>query len=220
MARPKDNPRDQADKGFPGRRKAATQRELKAQEEMDAAAKREAELVATGELQGLPFFLADKKRKIAQAVWKELAPSLDKLRLLSKLDRIAFGRYCVYFDEFVSADRELLKKGYTIMSRSTKGHARPWVNPAASRRDYANEQMLRLEELFGMSPLARYNLIRKHAMSDDEATLFGRQRAPAAPPPEEAGAAAAAPEPPAGDDDAFSVGELHQHDSRPPGKLN
>lgn len=236
MGRRKDDPRDQAAKGYPGRRKRKTKRELeraaaapprkskqqRAIEAMERAAQRDARLFADasaqGDLQALPIFLTDARLAAAQQVWRDHAPRLDKLHLLSVLDRLAFAGYCLYAAEFVLANREIMDKGYTIMSTSTKGAPRPWTNPAAARRDHAFAQMLTLGEKFGFTPLDRHNLIAKHVMRDDDQTLFGRARIPTSPPQQVE--QPVTPQPAADDaDDGFGIGGLNQFDAPPPGKL-
>lgn len=227
MGRRRDDPRDQKGKGFPGRRKSKTQHELEA---MERAAARDAKLFADasagGDLQALPIFLTDQRLASAQQIWRDLAARLDKLHLLSVLDRLSFAGYCIYAAEFVLANKEIMDKGYSLpvptIAKDAKGRPGSMLreNPAVARRDHAFDQMLKLGEKFGFTPLDRHNLIAKHVMRDDDQTLFHRARVPhgdpaAAPPPTPAATATAADD----DDESFGIGGLNQYDAPPPGKL-
>jgi P27 family predicted phage terminase small subunit len=219
--RKKGDPRDQRSKGYPGKRKSKTDRELEA---MAMAAERDAQLLAAagagGDLQVLPIFLNDPRLKPATMIWREYAPRLDKLNLLTTLDRHTFSMFCIYAAEFVLANKECLDKGFTIMvttvagskSKGKTGSQMPRDNPALARRDFAAKMMLGLSEKFGFTPLDRNKLIREHAMQFDAETLFGQGRA--MPSRDSAGTA---PDQPAGED---IIGSLNTLDTPTPGKMN
>lgn len=216
MGRRKQDPRDQRRRGHPGRRKSKTERAIAA---LEARAAEDAKLLAAAsdpaDLQALPVFINDKRLAPAIEVWKEYAPRLDKLQLLTTLDRHTFAMFCIYVAEFALANRDILDKGYSVMvttiagSRSkAKGSQMPRLNPSVDRRDHAAKMMLDLASKFGFTPLDRAKLISLNAMRQDEQTLFGRVRpAQMAPAPQEA---PAAPVP-------SSAGSARGLDSRPPG---
>ena len=219
--RKREDPRIQAAKGNPGRRKAKTKSAI---ERMEAQAARDAKMFAESgsgtDLQALPVFLQDKRLAVAQAIWKQYAANLDKLNLLTVLDRHTFSLFCIYGAEFVIANRDVLDNGHTIMvttiagskSKSKAGNAMPRLNPSVDIRDHAAKMMLQLAEKFGFTPLDRARLITGHAMLNDEDTLFGRRRT------QPSGETPAAPE------DAPSasqeiIGGLNTLDSKPPTRM-
>lgn len=217
MGRRRNDPRDQQARGFPGRRKSKTQREL---EKMEQAAAENAKLLAAtadpADLQALPLFISDKRLAPAIEIWKQYAPRLDKLQLLTTLDRHTFAMFCIYAAEFVLANREILDRGYSLpvptVAKDAKG--RPGVmlrdNPAVGRRDFASKMMLDLAEKFGFTPLDRAKLIHSQAMRADEETLFGRIR-PAQVAPQQA-TTPADPQP-----QRSAAGSGRGFDSPPPG---
>lgn len=185
--RPKDDPRDQKAKNYPGRRRSKTENELA---DLERQAARDAKLLEaargeTDELLALPVFIDDKRLAPAIMIWREYAPRLDKLHLLATLDRYTFALFCIYSAEFVLANRDILDNGYSILvttvagakSKAKAGTKMFRLNPSVDRRDHAAKMMLDLAEKFGFTPLDRAKLIRENAMHFDEETLFGRARA-------------------------------------------
>lgn len=221
MGRRRKDPREQKARGFPNRRKAKTQRALDQIEKMEAKAAEDAKLLAAGadpaDLQALPVFIKDKRLAPAIEVWKEYAPRLDKLQLLTTLDRHTFAMFCIYVAEFALANRDVLDNGYTIMvttvagskSKSKDGNKMPRLNPSVDRRDHAAKMMLDLAEKFGFTPLDRAKLIHANAMRFDEETLFGRARPAQVPPPAQPDAAAEV--------NRGAAGSARSLDSAPPG---
>lgn len=217
MGRRRSNPRDQKARGFPGRRKSKTQREL---EKLEAAAARDAKLLAggdTSDLQALPIFINDKRLAPAIEVWKQYAPRLDKLQLLTTLDRHTFGMFCIYVAEFALANRDILDKGYSLpvptIARGPDGKPGSMLrdNPAVARRDFAAKMISDLAAKFGFTPLDRANLIHKQAMRADEETLFGRVR------PSQV-AQQQSPQPAEPDPTPSAAGSGRNFDSLPPGQ--
>jgi P27 family predicted phage terminase small subunit len=225
MGRRRADPADQKAQGYPGRRKSKTDREL---ERMARRAERDAKLFAeagkSADLQALPIFLADRRLAAATTIWREYAPRLDKLHLLTTLDRYTFAMFCIYAAEFVLANRDVLDKGYTIMvttvagamSKAKQGTQMPRVNPSVDRRDHAAKMMLDLAEKFGFTPADRNKLIRDHAMRADEETLFGRIRSSNEPVPAQPSPSPAAPV----DEPGTLIGTLDRFDTPSPGKMN
>ena len=79
MPRRKPDPREEWAKGYPGRRKSKTDREI---ERMEREAKRDAKLFADnsfgGNLQAIPIFLEDKRLAAAQAVLERIRAAADR----------------------------------------------------------------------------------------------------------------------------------------------
>lgn len=215
MGRRRKDPKEQKARGFPNRRKSKTERVLA---EMEARAADDAKLLAgtkdPADLQALPVFINDKRLAPAIEVWKDYAPRLDKLQLLTTLDRHTFAMFCIYVAEFALANREILDRGYSLpvptIAKYADGKPGSMLreNPAVGRRDHAAKMMLDLAEKFGFTPLDRAKLIHANAMRADEETLFGRARPAQVPVP----ASPAAAEP-----SRSAAGSARGFDSTPPG---
>lgn len=213
MGRPRGNPHDQAAMGHPGKRKTKTEKAI-------AEAERQAALLAmprdSSETSGAPpAYLADPRLAPALAVWNEFAPRLDKLHLLSRLDRHTFALFCVYAAEFAIANEDVLVNGYSKKVRTVSKDYMLRENPSVARRDFAAKMILDLSGKFGLTPADRNKLLRD-GMRFDEETLFGRAM-PAQP-------TAPAPDAPALDaadtavpDEPAAIGTLSSLDSLPPG---
>lgn len=202
MGRRADHPKDQAAKGFPGKRRTKVERAI-------AEAERLADLLASAPAQGddplsPPRYITDKRLKPALAVWQDYAPQLAGIHLLTPLDRHTFAILCVYMGEFVAANEEILRKGYSVNVKTVSGDKMPRENPAVSRRDLAVKVVLELSKRFGLTPLDRYGLFKDQPQMPASA-LFGRAGAQV---PREAG------EPAGGDGEV--IGLLDTLDSPPP----
>lgn len=214
MGRPRGDPHDQAAMGHPGKRKTKTEKAI-------AEAERQATLLAmprdSSETAGAPpAYLADPRLAPAMAVWNEFAPRLDKLHLLSRLDRHTFALFCVYAAEFAIANEDVLVNGYSKKVRTVSKDYMLRENPSVARRDFAAKMILDLSGKFGLTPADRNKLLRD-GMRFDEETLFGR-RMPAQQPTQPA---ADAPVPDVADaaapDEPAAIGSLSTFDSLPPG---
>lgn len=216
MGRPKGDPADQAAMGHPGKRKTKTEKAI-------LEAERQAALLAmpraTDETSGAPpVYLENPQLLPAMAVWKEYAPRLDRLHLLSRLDRHTFALFCIYAAEFVVANEDILVKGYSVMVKTVSGDKMPRENPSVGRRDHAAKMVLEMSSKFGLTPSDRNKLLREGAMRFDDETLFGRQlpsKAPDVPAPAAVEAEEVPPAPPS--HDSAAIGSLNQFDSLPPG---
>lgn len=214
MGRPKDDPQDQAAKGFPNRRKSKTE---KAIEQADRLAKLLGDAPASSQdYLAPPALISDPRLKAAATVWAEYAPRLYELHLLARLDRHTFALFCIYVAEFAAANDDILDKGYSVAVKTVSGDKMLRKNPSVDRRDHAANMVMHLSEKFGLTPADRSKLIRDQAMRFDENTLFGATRAP--PPAAAPAEAVPAAEPAAPIGDTGSViGLLSQFDSAPPG---
>jgi phage terminase small subunit len=161
MGRRSDNPHDQAAKGFPGKRKTRVERQI-------AEAERLAEMLASvppraGDPLAPPAFIADPRLKGALAVWTEHAARLQRINLLDVEYRNLFAMFCVYMADFVAANDEILKKGYSVNVKTISGSMMPRENPNVSRRDVAADYVLKLSAKFGLTPLDYYALMKDQA---------------------------------------------------------
>ena len=102
----------------------------------------------------------------AKAEWKRLAPELERLGLLTVLDRAAFSCYCQSFAHWVQAQRVLRERGTMYVTGSGRVRERPEVAIAGSSlklmRAFAVE--------FGLTPSSRsrFSLPDPLTQEDDE----------------------------------------------------
>jgi len=191
----RNDPRDEALRGYPGERKAKTDAAIRKLEQERAAAGPAVVLEALAS--GPPAFLRGRE---ARNLWREYFPRLQRLRLVaSELDAVSFAMLCSYAGEYLALCRELEKSGYS--------------EARAKRRDKAASMTLTLMRRFGMTPVDRHKLIRDHAMRADVEALFARGPILEAETP-------TAPAKPAPQDSVEILGLLSRLDSPGPGKPN
>jgi len=98
-----------------------------------------------------PRFLS----KEAKAEWRRIAPELNRLGLLTPIDRAAFAAYCQSYGRWVQTERLLLEKG--VIAKGAKGQviASPllWISTSASK------MMLKFGIEFGLTPSSRSRLV-------------------------------------------------------------
>lgn len=186
-------------KGNPGKRMNKAARQIAAAEAMakmlGTAPGRENDPLAP------PVFL-DQRFAPALAVWNDYAPRLADRNLLDPLDRHTFALFCVWLGEFVTANEDIARNGYSRLVKTVSGDKMPRENHAVARRDTAMKYVLDLSKRFGLTPLDRYALIRDQAAGRGGG-LFGRE--------------APSPDSTAAEDDP--IGALDGMDSAPPGQL-
>ena len=94
--------------------------------------------------------------KYAKAAWKGLVPQLDRMGVLTRVDRNALSRYCTLWSRWRKAEEFLQDHGETHLVRDADGKVkgvRPY--PQVRIANQLSEQLLRLEAHFGMTPSAR-----------------------------------------------------------------
>ena len=92
----------------------------------------------------------------AKQAWRELAPQLHALGLLTVLDRNALTRYCVMWDQWRECVDFIQEHGTTFPLRNRHSvvvAVKPW--PQTKLMVGLTEQLGRLEHEFGMTPSAR-----------------------------------------------------------------
>lgn len=95
----------------------------------------------------------------AKALWAEVTPLLIYMRLLTKADRQAMTRYCLFWSRWRQAEMFIQKFGESYPVKDDKGRIKcfmPWPQVAIANR--LAQQLLRLEQEFGMTPSARSRL--------------------------------------------------------------
>ncbi len=206
MGRRKDAPEVQAAKGYPGKRKRATKAELAAKKERDRAQLAESMAAAPDDPSDKfapPRFL-DERFGPALAIWRDYGPRLTRLNLVQDLDRYTFALFCIYMAEWVAANEEIERGGYSIRVKTVSGSYMPRLNPNVGRREEAAKQVLELSKRFGLTPIDRINLFKDKTGLPPG--LFGNM-GDASPKPAAPAAAASRPDP---------IGAMDAFDSEPP----
>lgn len=199
---------DEKARGYPGKRKSKTDRQL---EQAAMLAEQLASApTATGDAMSPPVFL-DARSAPALRIWRELAPTLVATGRLTEEDRFIFAQFCVYAGEWLSANEEVLAKGYSQKVATVAGGFMERTRPAVAIRERAFDIVLKLAEKFGLTPRDRYSLFKEQAGAG-LGGLFGQSSA------RSDGDAPAAEPPPVSEDDP--IGMLGRMNSTPPPRPN
>ncbi len=102
----------------------------------------------------------DHLKKEARAEWKRITPHLEKLGLISQIDRAALAGYCYSYGEWVWAANRIAEMNKTD---PTGEAGRIWNTPSGYKQisvlqqiiNRSLEQMGKFLAMFGMSPSAR-----------------------------------------------------------------
>lgn len=87
----------------------------------------------------------------AKRVWRAIAPKLLRLRLLTEIDGVAFGAYCLAVAQLRTAQAILDVKGFTVTTPSGYKQQRPEVAIVRSSLMLIE----RYSAHFGLTPAAR-----------------------------------------------------------------
>lgn len=211
MGRLPDPPGAQEAKGHPGRRVSAIRRR-------EAEAERVAELLAAAPAEGIdpaaPPALIDRGPLTAAAiaVWRDLAPKLASTHRLHPQHRPLFAIFCVYFAEWVIANEDVLRNGYTQSVKTVAGGRMERTRPIVAIRDKAFDQVMKLSDRFGLTPSDEYALFKDQAIAAAQNPgLFDRRPGERHDDDEDQ-----ADRPPGG----TLVGAARAMDSEPPRRLN
>ncbi len=111
--------------------------------------------------------------KIAKAKWKELAPELFRLGLLTVVDGDALCVYCEAFSSFRRAVETLAKEGETFVTE--KGYV--GVHPAVAIRNGARQTIKSFAAILGLDPSSRTRLaVSTEEEAPDEMDEFLNKR--------------------------------------------
>lgn len=106
-----------------------------------------------------PPFLSD----YAQAHWREKAPELHRLGLLTVLDLPAFGTYCAAYGHWQAAE-EALVRGDGLTAVGSTGNR--IVSPLWRVASEAARNVVRFGSEFGLTPSSRTKVaVREHELS-------------------------------------------------------
>lgn len=188
MGRKAMSPELQAARGNPGKRPVRKRESVKA-------------VVAQQIVLARPTWLTDA---LAKGVWDKLLPALHFLR---DSDVHVFGRYCIYVADWVTATRNIVKTGGAVYETSS-AHVENMmrINPWFTARGRIEDDLVKLEEKLGLTPLDRQRIISNLANAARLPTtdLFGADGAREG----EEGAGASPPQPAGMPMDIDTIGGL------------
>src|SRR5438105_2313518 len=87
----------------------------------------------------------------AKAEWQRVSPELERLGLLTVLDRAALAAYCECYSDWVRLREIVRKTGEVLPNRG--GH--PYPNPYAAALHRARKAMHAFASEFGLTPSSR-----------------------------------------------------------------
>ncbi|AMK19342.1 P27 family phage terminase small subunit [Sphingobium sp. MI1205] len=211
MARGRKPDPHQAEKGYPNRRKSATQKR-------EAEAQRVAQLLvattATDALKPPPLIDQGPLYAGAVAVWTEMAPRLIRTNRLPEQHRMIFAMFCVYYADWVSLNDQLKQEGMTQRVKTVAGGYMIRDHPAVRRRQECFDNVMTLSRQFGLTPHDEYDLFKNQAAAvATNPGLFGG----ALPVPAQGRGEPDADPAPAPSPSGPRVGMLTDMDSPPPG---
>ena len=99
----------------------------------------------------------------AKAAWRRLVPQLEAMGVLTKADGHALSRYCVLWGRWRKAEEFLQSRGDSYLAKDSDGNVkglRPY--PQVRMAGQLAEQLLRLEQQFGLTPSARTRIEVPH----------------------------------------------------------
>lgn len=89
-----------------------------------------------------------------EAEWSRMVPILSSIGCFTASDWTVFGQYCGALDRFHAAREDMAKTGMFL--ETEKGRI---ANPALKAVKEATDQIVRIGNMFGMSPSARVGLV-------------------------------------------------------------
>ncbi len=112
--------------------------------------------------------------KDGKAMWRQLAPLLDAMGVLTRIDANALARYCRLWSRWRKSEAFLDEKGEMYPLRDEKGQVKyfqQWPQVAIAHK--LALQLTRLEQELGMTPAAR-SRIRIEKKNDKPRTAAAR----------------------------------------------
>lgn len=145
-------------------RRSRSRKAIDAAEQRAAAAQERAQQFATDQAAvRMPPFMNDPQYAGAAAIWRYHEPLLKERNFWEPQFIAPFTGFCIYYDEFLAADREVKAKGWGVEGKSTSGGDRFWRNPAVDVRDHAFARVMELSARYAFTPLDLYKLERESA---------------------------------------------------------
>lgn len=115
-----------------------------------------------------PEFLSDR----ALQEWQRIAPILEKLGLLSQVDKMALAAYCAAVARLWQAEEQLKNEGLTV----TNERGRRIKNPLVDVANAATKQISLFASQFGMSPSTRSSVKAKLPEKENPLAKFLKKR--------------------------------------------
>ena len=101
---------------------------------------------------------------IALEEWYRITPELQKLRMITALDRAPLVALCQAWGDYIKACEKLEEEGEVLISDKGNAYQNPWANFKTSAMD----RILRISAEFGMTPSARTRLKVEMPTEEDE----------------------------------------------------
>ena len=99
----------------------------------------------------------------AKREWMRIVPELERLGLLTRVDRAALAAYCQCWARYVEAEADISENGLTFIT--DKGYEGP--RPAVGMAVKMLEKMSLYAGKFGLSPADRVKLATPESKEDD-----------------------------------------------------
>lgn len=175
MGRRPDDPARQAAKGYPGKRRARTDKvaaDQAARVKMLAGAQ-----PASRDPFAPPVLLNSRQFARELQVWNEVVPLLRARNLLDPLDRNTLSMFVVYFADWERATTDIRKHGATREVKTVSGDAMLRLNPSVHLQKLCADMIDKMSAKFGFTPADRWKITKdQQAVSAQAATLFGPLR--------------------------------------------
>ena len=114
---------------------------------------------------------------VAKSLWRELAPLLANMGVLTEADRRALELVCSTYAEYRHADDDVKVNGITYQTTSTTGDTVIKANPAVAMRSDAAKRYLALIKEFGLTPSSRAGVkVETKQESDPLAAFLNRKK--------------------------------------------
>ena len=113
----------------------------------------------------------------AEKVWNHLCLEFDNRGIFTTVDSFTLARYCVMWCEWKKAMRFVHDNGETYETTNKNGDKvlRPWPQVTIAMK--YSEQLLRIEQQFGMTPASRSSIeVQPQRRGDRRLTYFPKRR--------------------------------------------
>jgi P27 family predicted phage terminase small subunit len=114
----------------------------------------------------------------ARAAWDCIVPMLEKTGVLTRIDGNALARYCHFWSRWRKAEQFIAERGEMYPLKDEAGNVRyvqAWPQVAIANK--LAQQLLRLEQEFGLTPAARTRIQvsgnEQRPMDPEKARYFG-----------------------------------------------
>ena len=105
----------------------------------------------------------------AKKAWRKLMPALHQAGLAGEIDRHALARYCQLWARWCELEQFIAERGTVYPVKNKDGEAVDMKEfPHVGRASKLADQLLKLEQQFGMTPAARAALAQPDKSSDEQ----------------------------------------------------